>query len=258
MPGATGRLRRGSGIEVMKRTERHHLKENEVASTVAGLVESYEAHKQRITIGLVAGAVVIAAVVGIVMWRSQVNSKAQALLADAMATEAAQVAPAPAPGTATPPPAPAGSYPSEKARNEAALAKFMAVADAYPKTETGLAARYHAAALLASLGRHAEAAQRYQEVADRAGKSVYGQMARLGKADADAAAGKFDQAIGVYKELSADKESPLPLDGILMQLGRAYDAAGKPAEARQAFKRVVDEFPLSPYATDAKRAVEQR
>ena len=42
-----------------------------------------------------------------------------------------------------------------------------------------------------------------------------------------------------------------------MQLGRAYDAAGKPADARQAFKRIVDEFPQSPYAAEAKRALDQ-
>ena len=52
-------------------------------------------------------------------------------------------------------------------------------------------------------------------------------MAKLGMADAEVAAGKFDGAIAVYKELSADKDGPLPVDGILMQLGRAYDAAGQ-------------------------------
>ncbi len=241
----------------MKSTERHRLKENEVASTVVRLTETYEAYKHQITIGLIAVVVIVAAVVGIVMWRTQTGSQAAAMLADAMTAERAQVALPPAPGTTAPAPPPAGSYPTEKARNEAALAKFMAVADGYPSSDSGIAARYHAGAMLTALGRHAEAEQRYQEVIDRAGNSVYGQMAKLGKAEAEVAAGKFDGAIAIYKQLSADKEGPLPVDGILMQLGRACDAAGRPADARQAFKRIVDEFPQSPYSAEAKRALDQ-
>ena len=42
-----------------------------------------------------------------------------------------------------------------------------------------------------------------------------------------------------------------------MQLARAYSAAGKQADARQTFKRIVDEFPQSPYAAEAKRAMDQ-
>ena len=37
-----------------------------------------------------------------------------------------------------------------------------------------------------------------------------------------------------------------------MQLGRAYDKAGKTADALRAFTRIGDEFPDSPYAGDAK------
>jgi len=46
------------------------------------------------------------------------------------------------------------------------------------------------------------------------------------------------------------------VDGVLMALGRAYVAAGKKTEAGQTFKRLSDEFPSSPYATEAKRELE--
>ena len=42
-----------------------------------------------------------------------------------------------------------------------------------------------------------------------------------------------------------------------MQLGRAYLKAGKRTEAAHAFSRVVDEFPTSTYAADARRAMEE-
>ena len=44
----------------------------------------------------------------------------------------------------------------------------------------------------------------------------------------------------------------LPVDGVLMQLGRAALVAGKKDDATRAFTRVVDEFPQSLYATEAK------
>ena len=37
-----------------------------------------------------------------------------------------------------------------------------------------------------------------------------------------------------------------------MQLARAYVKAGKPTEARAAFKRIVDEFPESNYVAEAR------
>ncbi len=38
-----------------------------------------------------------------------------------------------------------------------------------------------------------------------------------------------------------------------MQLGRAFEKAGKQAEARTTYKRVVDEFPDSQYVSQARQ-----
>jgi hypothetical protein len=242
----------------MKTSERHRLKENEVAHTVARVRETYELYQKPILAGVIGVVAIVVIAVGLASWRSQSDSNARTLLADAIATERAQVIPPVPAEPGKPAPAQlAGSFPTDKARSEAALAKFMAVADAYPSSDAGITARYHAAALLTALGRNADAVKRYQEVVDRAGKSVYGPMAKLGMADAQVADGKFDPAIATYKEMSGNKDGQLPVDGILMQLARAYSAAGKQADARQTFKRIVDEFPQSPYASEAKRAMDQ-
>jgi TolA-binding protein len=81
-------------------------------------------------------------------------------------------------------------------------------------------------------------------------------MARLGLAEAQARAGQYDSAINAYKELAAQRDGPLPIDGILMQLGRTYLDAGKPADAQQVFTRVVEEFPNSPFSGDARRELD--
>ncbi|MGH9372709.1 MAG: tetratricopeptide repeat protein [Vicinamibacterales bacterium] len=76
-------------------------------------------------------------------------------------------------------------------------------------------------------------------------------------AEAQIAQGKFESAIAVYTELSRDTNSTLPLDSVLLQLGRAYARAGRKEEAVRSFTRVVDEFPQSPYAADARREMEE-
>lgn len=251
----------------MKRTERHHLKENELAVSLRQARETAERHRREIAMGTILALVVIAAAVGYLVWRSRVNGQAQARLAEAMTVMDAQVVP-PAPPTPpptaeasantppAPPPPPPGSYPNERAKLEAALTRFMSAADAYPSTKAGVAARYHAASLLAALGRPVDAMQRYQEVIDRAGDGIYGQMAKLGLADAQMQAGQVDKAISGYRDLSARTDTGMPIDAVLMQLGRAYLAAGKVTEARQTFTRIVDEFPDSQYATDARRELD--
>jgi TolA-binding protein len=162
----------------------------------------------------------------------------------------------PAPGSPPPVPQP-GTFQSEEERLNASLPKFLEAANANPNTEAGITARYHAASILAAMGKHAEAEQAYQEVIDKAGNEIYGRTARLGLAASQVAQGKYDSAIALYTELSRDTGSTLPLDSLLMQLGRAYARAGRKDEAVRAFTRVVDEFPQSAYVADARREIEE-
>jgi outer membrane protein assembly factor BamD (BamD/ComL family) len=81
-------------------------------------------------------------------------------------------------------------------------------------------------------------------------------MARLGLAEAYARSGQFEQAITSYKELAQRKDGQLPIDGILIQLGRTQRDAGKAGDAQQTFTRLVEEFPDSAFAADAKREID--
>ena len=82
------------------------------------------------------------------------------------------------------------------------------------------------------MGKHAEAEQRYKEVIEKAAAAAStARTARLGMAEAQVAQGKFDSAIAIYTELSRDTSSTMPLDSVLMHLGRAYARAGKKEEA---------------------------
>jgi TolA-binding protein len=242
----------------MKSQERHKLKENEFAKTVAHARDVLDSRRRDLIWGIIVALALLASVGAYTSWRQIRTGRATELLAAALATYEAPVVPVqePAPGSPAPVPQP-GTYRTEQAKLEAALPKFLEAADRYPSSDAGVAARYHAAGILATLGRFPEAEQRYQDVLARAGSTLYGRTARLGLADAQVAQKKFDNAITIYTELSRDANSQMPVDGVLMQLGHAYLKAGRKAEAATTFTRVKDEFPESMYAEDARTALEQ-
>jgi tetratricopeptide (TPR) repeat protein len=243
----------------MKTKERHQLKENELAGIIAAARENFEKHKRKVN-GLVLVLIVAGAVVaGVAAWRGQSDARAEQLLGEAMVTFNARVVPVTAqpeaPGEV---PAAAsigatGTFPSVAAKLNAALPKLKAAADAYPETDAGITARYHYASSLAALGRHDEAVKAFDEVAARAGDdSLYGRMAQLGKADALVRAGQHETAIATWKELASSTDEALPKDAILMELGKAYQAAGNTDEARKTFNQLIEEHPTSPYTTEAR------
>jgi TolA-binding protein len=242
----------------MKSIERHKLKENEFARSVAHARELVTQRQRDITAAAVALVVLLAAVGGYAWWRSSQEAKANAALASALAVYAAPVVPPAPPAPGSPPPVPQpGTFQTEQAKLEASLPKFKEAADAYPTREAGITARFHEAGILAALGRHAEAEQRYREVIDKGGSTIYARTAKLGLADAQAAQKKYDDAIALYTELSRDTTSQIPVDSVLMQLGRTYARAGKREEAVRAYNRVVEEFPQSLYISDARREMEE-
>src|SRR3972149_3869582 len=152
----------------MKSTERHKLKENEFARSVARARDVMETRGRDVGLIAVAVALVVVLIGGYVWWRQSGAAKAGVALAAALAVYEAPVVPVapPAPGSQMPVPQP-GIYQTEQAKLDAALPKFVATADQFPNTDAGVAARYHAAGILASLGRYAEAEQRYREVVDK-------------------------------------------------------------------------------------------
>jgi len=235
----------------MKRTERHHLKKNEFEVLTMQVMDLFTSKQREITTILLVAAVIGLGAAGYWGWNRRTEDKAHALLAEAMVVQEARVGP---PAEAT-----GGSgltFPTERERAQAAIAKYRMVADAYPSTNAGLFARYQEASLQLTLGDSADAVKGFQSVVDRSGDALYGQMSRLGLAEAHARAGQFDQAIAAYKELAQRKDGELPIDGILMQLGRTYRDAGRASDAQQTFNRLVEEFPESAFNADAKREIE--
>jgi|HubBroStandDraft_6_1064221.scaffolds.fasta_scaffold543342_1 tetratricopeptide (TPR) repeat protein len=239
----------------MKRSERHRLKENDL--THAFSEAAAQLAEQRRTYGVAAGvvAVVVLAAGGYWAWHTRNETRAQVLFAEAQ-TVAQSPVDVPKPDAGGKTVQAAGSYPTINARAEAALAKFTQVANLYPSTKAGIAARYYSASALGMLGRPQEAAARYQDVIDKAGaKDFYGRMAQLGLIETLVQAKQYDQAIAKAQALASANDDALPRDAVLMELGRAYAAAGKKNDAKQTFDKVVSEFPDSAFSEEAKAQI---
>jgi TolA-binding protein len=245
----------------MKRKERHHLKENELAHTIETARDFLETRQRQIT-GAIVGVVVVAlAVIGFMMYRSQTQSRGSELLAEAMVAMNARVVPT---GTTGEENLPAGAtlgatgtFSTEEAKLKAALPKLKAAADAYPDSASGITARYHMAGALAALGRNQEAITEFDEVIKRSGAAtLYGRMARLGKADTQAHSGQLDAAIATWKEMTTGTAEDFPVDAILMELARAYVQKGNTEEAKKTLSQIVDQHPNSPYLAEARTELE--
>ena len=253
----------------MRRSERHHLKENALAVAMARFQHRVENWGTGLVIGAGIGLAVLVLFGGYSWWTARAEASAGTLLAEALvAADAPVIPPPPSPvtdggedaavDTGEPPfVQPPGSYPTIEAKMSASLPMLLEAADAYPGTPSGITARYRAAAALAALGRHDEAAEQYQRVVDDDETGVYGRMATLGLASVQMSRGSYEAAIALLEPSSvADADATLPVDGVLMQLGRAYQLAGRADEARAAFQRIMDEFPTSLYFTNAERELQ--
>jgi tetratricopeptide (TPR) repeat protein len=245
----------------MKAKERHRLKENELAHSIAAAREYIEPRRKQLSVAMLLLLLIAVVAVGIVVMRQRTQAAAQRMLAEAMVVLDAPVVPNEPVDLKSPtPPAAAmsgtGTYTTAAEKLTAAVPKLRAAADAYPDAQAGITARYHLAGTLAALGKHQEAMQAYDEVIRRSGDSLYTNMARLGKAAEQERGGQLDAAIATYKELADKKDGDLPADAVLMHLARAYAAAGKKDEAQKTFTKIVDEHPESPYASEARKELD--
>ena len=233
----------------MKRAERHHLKENPLAVWLRAMQASGSGGRwAAVSVAVVVGLTIGAAIVGWQQWRS---SQASELLAAAMAVVDAPVVPADAGDPV------AGAFPSEAAKLETAVPRLLEAADAYPSLSQGIAARYQAAVALGTLGRTAEAGEQYGRLIELAGDGIYGRMARLGRAEAHLQTGEYADAIALLEAESRVEDAGFPVDAVLMRLGQSYQLADQPVEATMAFQRLVDEFPASGYRFDAERELDE-
>ncbi len=207
----------------MKRTERHHLKEDEMATGVHWLVELYQTYKREIT--LVAGALVLAAVVfsGLLIVRSQTRSVRSRAVGEVMDL-AAEVA--------------------QKPEKLAELEKLAA------KGRTARLANMELAKYWAEKSDWAKAESYLGKLPAGPKDLLYYQAEDL-KAQVAMGRKDYDKAVAIYTKIGDEKPKSYPLDAARFRLAECHELKGDTATALELYKKLQTDFPQSYFGYEA-------
>jgi outer membrane protein assembly factor BamD (BamD/ComL family) len=138
-----------------------------------------------------------------------------------------------------------------------AAAAFEGIERRYPSLEAGQRAKYFGALSRIELRDFGAAEKVLKEMAvPREAGALEPALARLALAELYRRSGDLDKAIDAYRQYAGDTTVPTPRDYALMGLASAQEEAKKPAEARASYERLLEEFPASVYAPEARRRAE--
>ncbi len=207
----------------MKRTERHHLKENEMQEGFSWFVEFYEKYKREILIaGVVAAfAIVVFAVLFLI------RSQAQAVRSRAVGEVV--------------------SLAQELEAKPANLSRLETLASG--GTATRLAC-LELAGYWAGKGDAAKAESYLGRIPAAPKDDVYYQAEDL-KAQLLIQKKEYDKAIAVYRKVREEKPKAYPLDAILFHLAEAYELKGQTKEALDLYTTLQSEYTQTYYGYEA-------
>lgn len=222
----------------MARITRRQLKRNELVETFGRTVDYVSHHRRGATEAIAAAVAVLLLAAGFFLFREWRERSAGRDLSEALAILEAPLASDPAAATAS------RTFPTAADREREA-SRHLEAAAKKGGTEAGRAARVIVAA---RSDKTAEAVNVLTKVARDAQMEVAA-AAEIDAARLLAAAGKTNEAID---RLKRGIESAAPKDALLFVLAETYEKAGAAADARATYQRLVNDYPNSPYRTDAR------
>jgi len=235
----------------MKRELKRQIKQDELVTTVQEASRWTSAHGREVKVTVAVLAAVVVASLAFASYRGHRRGQAERAFSVALDTFHSPVS-SDLPEGFEAPPGPVFATAAEKYRK--AAAQFDEVASGYGSSDTGRRARYYAALSRLELGEYDAAEKSLGEIAARRdGDGLDASLARLALADLRRRRGQADKAVEEYRRLSDDTSFVLPRDHVLLELARTLEEAKRPAEAGAAYRRLVEEFPSSVYAAEARR-----
>jgi len=138
-------------------------------------------------------------------------------------------------------------------RLDAAEKALKAVASKYWLTSQARYAKLYLAHIAADRGDTAAAIRLLGELASRRSDNPIVRVATLDLIRLRIAKGEGQQLIGDLEAMISGKDPRLPRDVALFELARMWEKEGKPAEAAKLYRKLVDDFPESPFRTDAQQ-----
>jgi tetratricopeptide (TPR) repeat protein len=207
----------------MKRTERHHLQEDQMAHGLNWLIDYAKKWKREFTI--VAGALAFAAVVfvALVLVRSHARSVQSGIIGLV------------------------GDVAAEAALKPEKLAELEKLAG---QRRTARLANLELAKYWVERSDWAKAESTLGRIAGSPKDLLYYQAEDI-KARVALGRKDFDKAIAIYQKISDEKPKVYPLDAVLFRLAESRELKGETKEALAIYKRLQAEYPQSYYGYEA-------
>ncbi|MGZ7040817.1 MAG: tetratricopeptide repeat protein [Thermoanaerobaculia bacterium] len=235
----------------MDRQHRRDLKHDKFVDEM-GTLSQRARDNQRVLTTLAGAAVLIALVAyGVYFYRSNREQKAQDALADAITTiDAPLVDPAAKQQN------PLAKFKTNDERIASAEKLFKGVRDNFSGTDAADVADLYLARISGTHGDTAGSRKMLEEFIRKHPKNLLVGAARYSLYELRIENGEAPQvASELNQELARNENQVLPPDSMLVLLAHAYDAQGISDKSRDAYRRIVSQFPDSPDAVEAQRKV---
>lgn len=234
-----------------QRLTRKEIKRDEFAAAVGRSVEYAESHVRTIAYAIGAVLLLVALSVAFYFWRNSRLQGANEALAQAM-----KVYEAPINATGAKPNDPnEPSFANEAARRARAKQLLEKVRDDYGSTAAADVASLYLAQIAADEGRLDDARKIWREFVDDHGDHLLAGEARLNLISLDRNQGKAQQVAQELRDMLEQNDPALPQDVILFELGATLEQLDRKQEAVQTYQRILDEFPQSPYGSEAQQKI---
>lgn len=128
---------------------------------------------------------------------------------------------------------------------------LLSIADGYKGTDAGNLASFYAGVALLKQGQFDEAIQRLKSFSSSDILLQARAYSLIG--DAYLEKNEAEPAIDYYKRAADYKANQFFTPGYLLKLGLAYEKSNKPKDAASAYKRIIDDFPMSSEVMNAKK-----
>jgi TolA-binding protein len=230
----------------MDRQHRRDLKHDKFVDEL-GTLSSRARQNQRLLMTLTAALVIGSVLVyGFFFYRSNREQKAQDALALAIGTidSPLQTAGQQAPGA---------KFKTEAERTAASEKQFKEVQAKYPGSDAADVANLYLARIEASGGDAKGAQARLHDFVSEHPNSVLVGVVRYSLYQLRIENGEAAKVASELQTEIAKADSALPADTMLVLLAHAYDAQGANDKSKEAYRRIITEFPDSPYALEAQR-----
>jgi len=234
----------------MDRQHRRDLKHDRFVDEVGSLTSKARENQRLLMLTTAVVFAVALITYGIYFYRTNHERQAQDALSQAIDAIDSPLIQAGAP------PNPLAKYKTEEERTSRSEAMFRDVQKKYPGTNAADVADLYLARIDASRGDTTNARKLLQSFIDDHPKHMLVGAARYSLYQLRIENGESQQVIAeLNTELGKAQDQVLPPDTILELLSKAYDAQGNTEQSKEALRKIIRQYPDSPYALEAQRRV---